>query len=167
MRIKKQLISKLFSLTTNSPDPSTKVGALVINLDTNVIVGLGWNNFPCNRSDAFLWNQNKSWRVVHGEVNALLDAFRNGFPQRALMLCTHLPCNECMKLIIEAGIQIVAFVNWKTNSTCGKHFANYHIEAITLAERYSVDLMKLNTDGTMERANIYPEYQELINGRKE
>lgn len=50
-------------------------------------------------------------RVVHAEMNALMDAARRGVATRgATMYCTTFPCHVCARHILAAGIGRVVFV---------------------------------------------------------
>jgi len=59
-----------------SKDPSTKVGAVIVN-DRLQVVGMGYNGFPRGTSDSgalYEDRERKYLRVVHAEVNAVLNA---------------------------------------------------------------------------------------------
>lgn len=93
-----------------SKDPSTKVGAVVVSKD-NRVVGMGYNGFPVGVNDdpeRYNHRETKYKFVVHAEPNALLTA---GDDARGGTLYTTLfTCNECAKLVIQAGIErIVTF----------------------------------------------------------
>jgi dCMP deaminase len=98
-----------------SKDPSTKVGAVVVDLD-NRVAGMGYNGFPEGIADTpeRLNNRELKYKLVlHAEVNAILDA---GDRARASTLYVWpsfaLPpvCNECCKIAIAAGVmEIVGF----------------------------------------------------------
>jgi len=92
-----------------SKDPSTKIGALLVRGDN--IVSLGYNGFPRGivDSDERLQNrEEKYFYVVHAEANAILNAARNGIATKGATLYTSgMPCNECAKAIIQAGINRV------------------------------------------------------------
>lgn len=50
-------------------------------------------------------------RVVHAEMNALMDAARRGIStQGATMFCTTFPCHLCARHILSAGIRRVVYV---------------------------------------------------------
>ena len=91
-----------------SKDPSTQVGACIVN-DKKRIVGIGYNGFPRGvEDDKFPWEKNTEWidskypYVVHAEPNAILNST---VPlNNATLYVTLFPCNECAKLIIQAGI---------------------------------------------------------------
>jgi dCMP deaminase len=92
-----------------SKDPSTKIGALLVRGDN--IISIGYNGFPrgINDSDDRLENrEEKYFYVVHAEHNAILNAARNGIATKGAVLYTSgMPCNECAKAIIQAGINTV------------------------------------------------------------
>lgn len=93
-----------------SKDPSTKVGAVLVN-DNNIVVGMGYNGFPRGviDSDERLQNRELKYKmVVHAEVNAILSA---GTLSRGCRLYVHPAfftpciCNECCKVAIQAGVK--------------------------------------------------------------
>ena len=95
-----------------SKDPSTKVGAVVVN-SSNRVVGMGYNGFPPGVEDTEERYNNRELKyklVVHAEVNALLDAGERAlggtlyvWPSFALPPI----CNECCKVAITAGIFLI------------------------------------------------------------
>jgi len=98
-----------------SKDPSTKVGAVIVNKD-RIVVGLGYNGFPRDVDDSeerYKDRNTKYAMVVHAEANAILMA---GEKAKGCTLYVSpsfaLPpiCNECAKLVIQSGIkQIVGY----------------------------------------------------------
>src|SRR5690349_10218483 len=87
-----------------SKDPSTQVGAVIAN-DMKLVVGIGYNGFPRGVDDdprRYKDREAKYPRIVHAEVNAILNAVSS--VAGCTLYCTHYPCNECAKTIIQAGI---------------------------------------------------------------
>lgn len=113
-------VAKVVAL--RSKDPSTQVGAVVVNAD-NHIVGTGYNGFPRGCSDlVYPWgrlgqvNKTKYPYVVHAELNAILNC--GGHSLKGCSIYTVLfPCNECAKAIIQAGITTVYYANDKYAAT--------------------------------------------------
>ena len=105
-----------------SKDPSTQVGACIVN-DDNKIVGIGYNGLPRGCSDdLFPWGNNnknilltKYPYVVHAEANAILNASLK--VKGATIYVTLFPCNECMKLLIQSGIKKVVYLSDKYKDT--------------------------------------------------
>jgi dCMP deaminase len=96
-----------------SKDPNTQVGACIVNANKRII-GIGYNGFPFGVDDkTFPWTaegtflDSKYAYVVHAEANAILNATAD---LRGSSLYVNLfPCNECAKLIIQAGIKEVVY----------------------------------------------------------
>lgn len=94
-----------------SKDPSTQVGAVIIDNKTRKLVSAGYNGFPRYIDDAQIpqTRPEKYLYVVHAELNAILHA------QRELTDCslyaTVFPCSECMKAIIQTGIKQVVYLS--------------------------------------------------------
>ncbi len=105
-----------------SKDPSTQVGACIVN-DDNHIMSVGYNGMPrfCS-DDAFPWNKDgdalnsKYFFVCHAELNAILN-FRGGSLRDCRVYTTLFPCNECAKAIIQAGIKEVIYMCDKYKDT--------------------------------------------------
>jgi dCMP deaminase len=94
-------------ISTWSKDPSTKVGAVIVN-DLKQVVGIGYNGFPRGILDSesrYSERGTKHLFVVHAERNALDNAFTD--VRGCSMYITHFPCNECMKSILQRGIKRV------------------------------------------------------------
>jgi dCMP deaminase len=105
-----------------SKDPSTKVGACIVNND-NHIVGIGYNGFPIGCSDELLpWGREgkhldtKYPYVCHAELNAILNSTTETLKNCRIYVGLF-PCNECAKAIIQSGIKEVIFLSDKYKDT--------------------------------------------------
>ncbi len=104
-----------------SKDDSSQVGACIVN-QKNRIVGIGYNGLPIGCKDAdFPWERDGAFLdtkypyVVHAEPNAILNAT---VPlENTRMYVTLFPCNECAKLIIQAGIRELIYLSDKYEGT--------------------------------------------------
>ena len=98
------------TVSTFSKDPSTKVGAVIVD-DDNRVISIGYNGFPKGlKDDHRLDNRDLKYdMVVHAEANALL--FANA-PTKGCTIYTwpFQPCSRCASLIIQAGIRRVVTV---------------------------------------------------------
>jgi len=102
-----------------SKDPSTKVGAVIVNNDKQVL-GLGYNGFPRGVHDCTERYRNREVKllfVAHAERNALDNA---PSVEGATLYSTLFPCTECAKGIIQRGIRTV--VTTTPNETQSKRF---------------------------------------------
>ena len=109
-----------------SKDPSTKVGAVIVD-DDNRIVSTGYNGFPKGVKDSeekLVDREQKYNIIVHGEINAIL------FANKSVKDCTlytwpFQPCSRCASLIIQSGIKrVVSIVNsdqrWEKSFTIAR-----------------------------------------------
>lgn len=98
-----------FWANQRSKDPSTKVGAVIVN-PHNHVVSLGYNGFPkgVEDSEERLNDRDTKIRFVqHAERNALDNS---DVPVRGCtMYVTLKPCSECAKSIVQKGITEVVY----------------------------------------------------------
>ncbi len=88
-----------------SEDPYVKVGACLLRKDRSV-AGMGYNGAPPKININWQDRDERRKRVVHAEVNAL----RYAHPGECdLLASTHLPCNECLRMIAAYGIKKVVY----------------------------------------------------------
>ncbi|XP_071477859.1 deoxycytidylate deaminase-like [Diadema antillarum] len=106
-----------FLSAQRSKDPRTQVGACIVN-DENKIVGIGYNGMPIGCSDEDLpwqrhgdeWVDTKTPYVCHAEMNAVMN--KNCASVKGCTIYVALfPCNECTKVIIQAGIKSVIYMS--------------------------------------------------------
>ena len=113
-----------------SKDPSTQVGAIIVNEDKQVI-GLGYNGFPRRVFDGESRYTTKAVKylfVSHAERNALDNTFIS--TKGATLYSTLYPCNECTKGIIQKGIKRV--VTKRPDSS--KTHLNYNVTTTMFVE---------------------------------
>lgn len=93
----------------NSIDPNTKVGCVIVNNDQIISrghnclpVGLQACDYPLEiREGEFL--ETKYPYMIHSEAQAIVNA--KCCLEGSSLYVTLFPCNECAKLIIQAGIK--------------------------------------------------------------
>ncbi|XP_026522777.1 deoxycytidylate deaminase isoform X1 [Notechis scutatus] len=112
-----------FLSAQRSKDPNSQVGACIVNSEKK-IVGIGYNGMPNGCSDDLLpWTRTADNKlntkypyVCHAELNAIMN--KNSADVKGCSIYVALfPCNECAKLIIQAGIQEVIFMSDKYHDT--------------------------------------------------
>ena len=106
-----------FLSAQRSKDPSKQVGACIVS-PARIILGIGYNGFPRGCADSRLpWAKRateggalstKYPYVCHAEMNAILNK-NAACVGGATLYVTMFPCNECSKLLIQAGIREVVF----------------------------------------------------------
>lgn len=104
-----------------SKDPSTRVGACIVNKD-NKILSIGYNGAPIGFDDDIMpWGREGDYLdtkypyVCHSELNAVLNCSTS--VKDAIMYVTLFPCSECTKIIIQSGIKEVIYLCDKYAST--------------------------------------------------
>ncbi len=124
-----------------SKDPSTQVGACIVNEDSRV-VGIGYNGFPLGSSDDKTpWAREggfidtKYAYVVHAELNAILNS--RGSVAGCRIYVALFPCNECAKAIVQSGIKEVIYLSDKykesdNNKVSRKIFENAGVKLTKL-----------------------------------
>jgi dCMP deaminase len=128
-------IAKAVSLL--SKDPSTKVGAIVVDEDYNIRVA-GYNGFPrgVNDDPERYANRDTKYKFIsHAEENCISQAARIGVSLKdcALLVTSILPCAQCTKLIIQSGIKHIVCVypaketvllRWRESNEVGSQMIN-------------------------------------------
>jgi len=111
-------IAKLSAM--RSKDPNTQVGSCIVG-DDNRILSIGYNGTPNGYADGdFPWDREgeplntKYLYVCHAEMNAIIN-YRGSRHEleNAKIYVDLFPCNECAKLIIQAGIKEVIYLSDK------------------------------------------------------
>ena len=87
-----------------------KVGALIVK--EGMIISDGYNGTPsgfenrCEDEEGYT-----KWYVLHAEANALMKLARSGNKAKdATLYLTLSPCKECSKLILQAGISRLVYM---------------------------------------------------------
>lgn len=97
-------------IAQRSKDPSTKVGACIVDAKKR-IVAMGYNGFPrgCDDDPVLYRDRNiKLMRTIHAEVNAIITAERN-LEGCTLYVSPLHPCSNCAAIIVQSGIKRVVY----------------------------------------------------------
>jgi dCMP deaminase len=109
-----------------SKDPKTQVGACIADTN-NRILSVGYNGTPSGiNDDEFPWGTSddplfdKHNYVIHAEANAILN-YRGSLKdmQGGRVYVTLFPCQECAKMLVQAGIGEVVYLDDKYEGTTG------------------------------------------------
>jgi dCMP deaminase len=107
-----------------SKDPSTQVGAVLVEPVTKRVISMGYNGFPRGVFDMesrYCDRPVKYQFVVHAELNAILAAKEP--LDNATLYVTLSPCNECAKAVIQSGIRRVIYETLRENAVTNQMFA--------------------------------------------
>ena len=102
-------LHKAYSISLDSKDPSTKVGAIITS--DNKFVSTGYNGFPRKMKDEqnLLENrESKIQRTIHAEINALIFA-ESSLEGMTIYTWPFPPCDACSLVLIQAGISRVVY----------------------------------------------------------
>ncbi len=107
-------------VSTRSTCLRRQVGAVLVR--DRQIISTGYNGAPsgvthcadrgCLRQELGIpsGERHEICRGTHAEQNAIIQAARHGTVTDGVTLyCTHLPCLQCVKMLINAGVETVVF----------------------------------------------------------
>jgi dCMP deaminase len=102
-------------VSTWSKDPSTKVGAVIVDSD-NTVISVGFNGLPRRIQDTDQRLNNRDIKlkmIIHAEINAIITAKR---PLNGTTIYTYpfMSCSQCAGMIIQSGI--CRHISYKTNN---------------------------------------------------
>lgn len=98
-------------MAQRSTCPRASVGAVVVR--DNQVLGVGYNGAPsgaphCEDVGCLIHN-NHCIKAIHAELNAILQGMMLNSVKQSTLYCTHSPCWDCAKVLINVGIERVVF----------------------------------------------------------
>ncbi|GAB0155581.1 MULTISPECIES: deoxycytidylate deaminase [Chryseobacterium] len=105
-----------------------QVGALIVK--DRMIISDGYNGTPSGFENCCEDEEGKThWYVLHAEANAILKlAASTQSAKGATLYLTLSPCKECSKLILQAGITRLVYINEYSDDDGISFLRNHHIE---------------------------------------
>ncbi len=109
-----------------------KVGALVVK--DRMIISDGYNGTPSGFENCCEDETGKTqWYVLHAEANAILKlAGSTQSAKDATLYLTLSPCKECSKLILQAGIKKVIYIDDYSDNDGIEFLKNHGIEILQI-----------------------------------
>jgi len=115
---------------SRSEDPHLQVGAVAFKKDKSILVG--YNGAPSGIDIDWSDRDHRRARVVHAEAN-VLNYCKPG--EVDFVACTHIPCQECLKVIASKQVKTVFY---------SKEAENYPTEiSAKLAQEFKITLLKI------------------------
>jgi len=153
---KEYYINIAHQVKKKSKDPSTKVGAVIV--DTNdAPISFGFNGMPKGADESMLhWDvrELKYLEVVHAEMNAFIFAKRD--ITGCVVYCTHGPCENCLKHLLAAGVREIYYDDPSIMRDRG-----------TENQKKAIHTLINSTDALVENAITGKQYiKELFNGKE-
>lgn len=132
-------MKQVYLTAERSKDPSTKIGAVLVK-DGNII-GSGYNGFARKVLDLPERYNNRELKyklVVHAEANSVLTCARMGISALESTLYSQgIPCYDCMKTIIQAGVkEIVVHKQWLESGRWPKELSEIMIKETGIKLRW-------------------------------
>ena len=127
-----------------SKDPSSKVGALIVDDDCRFI-SAGYNGFPKHIPDTeeMLNNREMKYKhVIHAEQNAI----NNAEPERLVgstLFVTHYPCPKCSEEIIKNKIKTVVVLRY--NRSYETRWSEMLSESRKMLKKANVEIIRKET----------------------
>lgn len=147
-------ISIAKTVAKKSKDPSTKIGAVIVD-ENHRPISFGYNGLPQGAKEEFLTLTERPLKyhyVIHAEMNAILFAKRD--LSNCTLYCEYAPCDACLKHIIQAGIKCVyyekLFVNSVKSDASKSMMNNTTLEALRgLLVSSKIEVINYTTKRTM------------------
>ena len=116
-----------------------QVGAIIVK--NNIIIADGYNGTPSGFENCCEDSNGKThWYVLHAEANAILKlAKSNNKGQNSTLYITLSPCKDCSKLILQAGIKRVVYINKYKDSEGIDFLSKAGIEVVQIENPFSKD----------------------------
>ncbi len=117
-----------------------QVGALIIK--DGMIISDGYNGTPTGyENDCEDDEGTTKWYVLHAEANALMKLARSGnHSTGATLYITMSPCKECSKLIHQAGISRIVYINRYKEDAGLKFLEDCGLETMHIEDPYKEEL---------------------------
>ena len=113
-------------ISTWSKDPSTKIGAIAISENNQVVLSQGYNGFPRKIKDDYrLYIRKLKYDlIIHAEMNVIYNAVDNGISLAGSTVYVYglPPCSHCTSGLIQAGVVRVVYCNTKNVDNWNESF---------------------------------------------
>lgn len=111
-----------------------QVGALIVR--DRMIISDGYNGTPSGFENCCEDSEGKThWYVLHAEANAILKlASSTQSAKGATLYLTLSPCKECSKLVLQAGISRLVYINEYSDDDGISFLKNHNIEILKIPE---------------------------------
>jgi dCMP deaminase len=123
--------------STLSYDTKYQVGACLVSNDFSNIHSVGYNGNAkglCNERNSLLSGDSG---FIHAEENVILKSSLKSYEyQYYTLFITHNPCEHCSKVLINANIQNIVYLN--TYNNCGQAFENFEQCKVNIKSLYQI-----------------------------
>ena len=91
------------------------VGCILVK--DNRIISLGYNGFLSGHPHTSIVENDHEISTIHAEQNAIIDCAKRGVNcNNSTAYVTHFPCIHCTKMLVQAGVKEIYYINdYKNN----------------------------------------------------
>jgi dCMP deaminase len=116
-----------------------QVGAIIVK--DNIIISDGFNGTPTGFDNCCETHEGDThWYVLHAEANAILKLARsNNRGTNSTLYITLSPCQDCSKLVLQAGIKRVVFINGYKDTSGIDFLKTAGIEVVQIEDPFLKD----------------------------
>ena len=109
-----------YEIATLSHDDDTQVGAVLVDRKNGAIIASSYNGHVRGAPDDLPTTRPDKYKhMIHAEQNLITNCARLGIKMKhCTVICTHTPCEVCMRLLHQAGVsEIIADQKYKDFDT--------------------------------------------------
>ena len=122
----------VLTTSTRSSCNRLHVGCILVK---NRIISQGYNGFLSGHPHKSIVINNHEIATIHAEQNAIIDCAKRGVNcNNSTAYITHFPCINCLKMLIQAGIEKIYYIHDYKNDYENIEKLNINIPIIKLNE---------------------------------
>lgn len=122
-------------LTTSTRSSCNRLHVGCILVKENRIISQGYNGFLSGHPHKSIVINNHEIATIHAEQNAIIDCAKRGVNcNNSTAYITHFPCINCLKMLIQAGIEKIYYIHDYKNDYENIEKLNINIPIIKLNE---------------------------------
>lgn len=122
-------------LTTSSRSSCNRLHVGCILVKDNRIISQGYNGFLSGHPHESIIVHNHEIATIHAEQNAIIDCAKRGVNcNNSIAYITHFPCLNCLKMLVQAGIEKIYYIDDYKNDYENINKLNINIPIIKLSE---------------------------------
>lgn len=137
-------------LASWSKDPTTQVGAVIVN-DRNQILSQGYNGLPMDARDDMLDDRDsKNRRTLHAEDNCILNA--NSPLEGSSIIITHPPCESCLSKLSQKGVKAIYYLSWVPSE---EFYKRWDLDdCLEWASELKINIFSVEEDFFLRKMNV-------------
>ena len=124
----------VLTTSTRSSCKRLQVGCILVK--DNRIISQGYNGFLLGHPHESIVINNHEIATIHAEQNAIIDCAKRGVNcNNSTAYITHFPCINCLKILVQAGIEKIYYIHDYKNDYENIKKLNINIPIIKLDEK--------------------------------